>query len=82
MYIDILLLKENQELVKKVYFTTVYRYDQCLIDSLYVTTIALGKIKKDFPNLAELYAKSDNTYSYHDNFYIEALYQFCCERQI
>ena len=82
LHVNILFLKENQKLVKKVYFTAVYRCDQGLTDSLCLVTIALDKMKKDFSNLEELYAKSDNASSYHGNFYIEALYQLCCERQI
>ena len=35
-------------------------------------------MKGEFPNLEELYVKSDDASSYHG----EALYQLCCERQI
>ena len=48
----------------------------------YWFTIALDKMKKDFPNLETLYAKSDNGSSCHVNFYKETLYQLCCKRQI
>ena len=34
LHVDGLFLKENQELVKQVYFTTVYRCNQGIIDSL------------------------------------------------
>ena len=82
LHADILFLKENQELIKQVYFTTIYRCNQGIIDSLCLGTIAPDKMKKDFPNLGKLYTKSDNASSYHGNFYIETLYQLCCERKI
>ena len=82
LHVDILFLKESQDLVKHVYFTAYYRCDRGIIDSLCLATIALDKMKKDFPNLEKLYVKSDNGSSCHGNFYIETLYQLCCERQI
>ena len=77
LLVDI-VFKGKEESVKKVYFTTVYRCDQGIIDSLCLATTALDKMKEEFPNLEELYAKSDDASSYHG----EALYQLCCERQI
>ena len=68
--------------MKRVYFTGVYMCDQGLIDSLCFTNIAQDNMKKDFPNLKELYAKSNNASSHRGNFYIEDLYQLCHERQI
>ena len=80
LHVGILFLNKNHELVKQVYFPTVYRCDQGIIDSLCLAIIALDKMKKDFPNLEKLYAKPDIVSSYH--FYIETLYQLCCEIQI
>ena len=54
LHADILFLKENQELIKQVYFTTIYRCNQGIIDSLCLATIAPDKMKKDFPNLEKI----------------------------
>ena len=82
LHVDILFLKENGELVKRVYFTSVYRCDQSLVDSLCLSSVVLNKMKSDLPGLEQLYAKSDNASSYHGNFYAEALHQLCCEIQL
>ena len=42
----------------------------------------MAKVKEDFPGLKNSYAKSDNASSYHGNYYIEALYNLCKEKQL
>ena len=82
LHVDVIFTKENDQLKKKVYFTAVYRCEQGLIDALYLADVALAKFKGDFPGLKNLYAKSDNASSYHGNYYIEALYNLCKEKQL
>jgi len=68
--------------MKKVYFTAVYRCEQRLVDSLGLADVVLEKMKKDFPDVCQLYAKSDNAPSYHGNYYMESLYKLCKEKRI
>ena len=42
----------------------------------------LEKVKEDFPGVKNIYAKSDNASSYHGNYYMEALYNLCKEKQV
>ena len=81
LHVDVFFLKENGQLRKKVYFTAVYRCEQGLTDSLCFTEVVLPKVRDDFPAVRYLYAKSDNTPSYHGNYYVEALYNLCKAKQ-
>ena len=80
LHVDVFFLKENGQLRKKVYFTAVYRCKQGL-DSLCLAEVALPQVRDDFPAVRYLYAKSDNTSSYHGNYYVEALYNLCKAKQ-
>ena len=82
LHVDVIFTKENDQLKKRVYFTAVYRCEQGLIDALCLADVVLPKVKEDFPGLKNLYAKSDNASSYHENYYIEALYNLCKEKQL
>ena len=82
LHVDIIFTKENEQLKNKVYYTAVYRCEQGLIDALCLADVVLPKVKEDFPGLKNLYAKSDNASSYHENYYIEALYNLCKEKQL
>ena len=82
LHVDVFFHKVNGRLRKKVYFTAVYRCKQGLVVSLCLADVVLEKLKKDFPHLMQLYAKSDNAPSYHDNFHMEALYKLCKGKQI
>ena len=42
----------------------------------------IKQIANDFPNLKELFCKSDNAGSYHDNFYAQSLYEICKSNEI
>ena len=66
----------NLHVINKVYeqFTTVYRCDQGIIDSLSIANLLLGKLHKDLSRVKDLYVKSDND---HGNSYAEALYVMC-----
>ena len=82
LHVDVTFTKENDQLKKKVYFTSVYRCEQGLIDNLCLVDVVLAKVKEDFPELKNLYAKSNNASPYHGNYYIEALYNLCKEKQL
>ena len=79
--VDVFFLKENGQLRKKVYFTAVYRCEQGLIDSLCLAEVVLPKVRDDFPAVRYLYAKSDNASSYHEDYYVKALYNLCKAKQ-
>ena len=81
LHVDVFFLKENGQLRKKVYFTAVYRCEQGLTDSLCLAEVVLPKVRDDFPAVRYLYAKSDNASSYHENYYVKALYNLCKAKQ-
>ena len=60
----VLLLKYNNQIHKHTYFTTAYRSDQGIADSLTIASLVIKQIATDFPNLKELFCKSDNAGSY------------------
>ena len=61
LHVDVIFfLNSNGDLQKNVYFTTVYRCDKGIIDSLPITNLLLDKLHKDLPRVKDLYAKSDN----------------------
>ena len=82
LHVDIFFFKNHGRLIKKVYFTAVYRCEQALTDSLCLADVVLEKVKKDFPDVSHLYAKSDNAPSYHGNYYMESLYKLCKEKGV
>ena len=61
LHVDVIFfLNSNGDLQKNVYFTTVYRCDKGIIDSLSIKNLLLDKLHKDLPRVKDLYAKSDN----------------------
>ena len=58
--VDVLLTKAVTELMKSVSFTTIYRCDQDVIDTLCVAEHVLKEIQKDHPNIKQLFRKTDN----------------------
>jgi len=74
LHVDVFFFLNDDKLMKKVYFTAVYRCEQGLVDSLCLADVVLEKVKKDFLDF-QLYTKSDNTPSYHGNYYMESLYK-------
>ena len=81
LHVDDFFFHENGQMKKKVYFTSVYRCQQSLVDVLCLADVVLAKVRNDFPCLKNLYAKSDNASSYYGNFYLEALYKVCIAKQ-
>ena len=78
LHVDIIFfLDSNGDLQKNVYFTTVYRCDQGLIESLSIANLHLDKLHKDLPRVKDIYAESDNAGSYHGNSHAKALYVMC-----
>ena len=81
LHVDfIFFLVSNGDLQKNVYFTTVYRCDQGITDSLSVANLLLDKLHKDLSRVKDLYAKSDNAGSYHGNSYAQGLYVICKDK--
>ena len=62
---------------KHTYFTTAYRSDQDIKDSLSLGDYVVKEFSKDFPDVKELYCKSDNAGCYHGNPYLESIYKIC-----
>ena len=75
-------MKKEEELVKHVYFTAIYRCDQGSKDVISLADAVLDKVKHDEPNLRSLYAKSDNAGCYQGNLSAESIYQLCHRKGI
>ena len=69
VHVDVLLTKAvtSSELMKSVYFTTIYRCDQDIIDTLCVAEHVLKEIQMDHPNIKQLFRKTDNAGCYSGN---------------
>ena len=77
LHVDILCMKKDDVFVKMGYFTAINRCEQGLSDLLCLAVVVLDKMKVDFPSLKNVYAKSDNASSYHENYYLTVLYKLC-----
>ena len=55
LHVDVLLLKYNNQIHKHIYFTTAYRSDQGIADSLTIASFVIKQIATDFPNLKSSY---------------------------
>lgn len=82
LHADVLLLEYNNQIHKHIYFTTAYRSNQEITDSLTIASLVIKQIATDFPNLKELFCKSDNAGSYRGNFYAQPLYEICKSNEI
>ena len=82
LHCDVFLLKENGTVKKHTYFTTVYRSDRDFKDSLSLGDYVVKEFSKDFPDVKELYCKSDNAGCYHGNPYPESIYKICKQNSI
>ena len=70
------------EIEKSTYFTTAYRFDQDVKDTLSLGKHVIKAFKSDHPAVVKVYSKCDNASSYHGNFYPESLYHFCKQNGI
>ena len=77
LHIDVFFRKENDDLLKYVYFSCIFRSPQTMLDVLNIGDSVLQQFRSDCPNITRLYAKSDNAGSYHGNFILEATYKLC-----
>ena len=78
VHVDVLLTKAvaSSELMS-VYFTTIYRCDQDVIDTLCVAEHVLKEVQKDHPNIKQLFRKTDNAGCYSGNSVAEIEYSMC-----
>ena len=67
LHIDVFFTKQNGDIRKRVYYSSVYRCDQGIADTLSLASTVSDKFK-DHPNIRNIYAKFDNAFSYHGNF--------------
>ena len=77
LHIDVFFRKYNDELLKYVYFTCIFRSQQSIIDVLNIGEHVIEKFKTDCPMILNLYTKSDNAGCYHGNYILEATYKLC-----
>ena len=78
LHVDVFLLRDNEGVIKKsTYFTTSFRSNQDFQDTLSLAYHVLRQFSDDFPNVNELYAKSDNSGCYHCKVCPESLYKIC-----
>ena len=79
VHVDVLLTKAvaSSELMKSMYFTTIYRCDQDVIDTLCVAEHVLKEIQKDHTNIKQLFRKTDNAGCYSGNSVAEIEYSIC-----
>ena len=82
LHVDALLLKYTNQIHKHTCFTTAYRSDLGIADSLTIASLVIEQVATDFPNLKELFGKSDNASSYHGNLYSQSLYKICKPNEI
>ena len=80
LHVDLFVCHAEGKLAKKVYFTGIYRCDQAMIDTLAIADAVLDEMKKDFPKVVELFAKSDNAGCYHSNYAAECIRELCSEK--
>ena len=77
MHVDVFFSKPSQDLEKIVYFTLIYRSDQSKLDTMNIAEHVLKQFIQDYPQVNDLYGKSDNAGSYHGNQILENLYKLC-----
>ena len=82
-YVDVLFQKdEDGQLRQDVYFTSVYRSDNDVVEILCILDHVLAQMKTDYPNLKGFYRKSDNASCYAGNFCAEVEYCICKEHNV
>ena len=82
LHVNVLFLKKNNHLFKRLYLSSINQCDQGMIDTLSLGKEVLVKLKVDEPQIQKLFAKSDNASCYHGNYLPQALYQLCKEQDI
>ena len=76
LHSTVFLLSDNEGVMtKSTYFTTLFRSDQDFQDAWSLADHMPHQYSDDFPNVNELYAKSDNAGCYHFKVCPEALYK-------
>ena len=75
---DFFLLRGNGGIIKKyTYFMAWFISNQDFQNTLSLADYIPCQFSDDFPNVNDLYVKSDNTACYHCNFCLESLYKIC-----
>ena len=83
LHVDVLFQKDKDgQLRKDVYFTSVYKSDLDVVETLCVLDHVLAQMKTDCPNLKGLYHKSDNASCYAGNSCAETEYLLCKKHNI
>ena len=70
-HVDVIYMKKDNNLHKYVYFTLLQKCDQNLTQTLSVTDHVCKQIKADFPNIKNIFSKSDNARCCSGNGYLE-----------
>ena len=80
--VDVIYLKQDNEVKKYVYFTLLQKCEQNLTYTLSVAYFSCQKIKADFPTVKNVYKKSDNTWCYAANGYFLGEYHILKEKDL
>ena len=70
-HVDVIYHKENGTLHKLAYFTIIQRCNQDLAQTMSVASHVAAQIREDFPNVKNVYVKSDNAGCYAGNGHVE-----------
>ena len=81
-HVDVIYLKQDNELKKYVYFTLLQKCEQNLAHTLSVTDHVCQQIETDYPNIKNVYKKSDNTGCYAGNGYLLGEYHILKEKDL
>ena len=81
-HVDVIYLKQDNEIKKYVYFTLLQKCEQNLAHTLSVAYFVCQQIKTDFPTVKNVYKKSDNTWCYAANGYLLGEYHILKEKDL
>ena len=81
-HVDVIYLKQDNELKKYIYFTLLQKCEENLAHTLSLTDHVCQPIKTDFSNVKNVYKKSDNAGCYAGNGYLLGQYHILKERDL
>lgn len=68
-------MKNENSFEKHTYLTALDKADQDLLDTLAIAEVVIGQFHEDYPQITNVYAKSDNAGCYHANDAVEVLFK-------
>lgn len=73
LHADVFIMKSETGWLKSTYFTVLDKAEQDALDVLGVTEAVAEEFKKNYPQIKNLYIKSDNAGYYHNASMIEGV---------